>query len=71
MSSPLLSRCHIEHMLSTGADRRGMAAHMGKDVSKLKAKGGGKWKYMSEADMLALSEKYAPYRFVLLLWPGP
>ncbi|KAL9640545.1 MAG: hypothetical protein Q9164_000211 [Protoblastenia rupestris] len=27
---------------------QGMAAFMGKDVSKLKAKGGGKWKYMSE-----------------------
>lgn len=26
--------------------RRGMAAFMGKDVKKLKAKGGGKWKYM-------------------------
>ena len=25
-----------------------MAAFMGKDVKKLKAKGGGKWKYMSE-----------------------
>ncbi len=36
---------------------------MGKDVSKLKAKGGGKWKYMSEADMLKHSEKFAPYRF--------
>ena len=41
-----------------------MAAFMGKDVSKLKAKGGGKWKYMSEADMLKHSEKYAPYRCV-------
>ena len=42
-----------------------MAAFMGKDVSKLKAKGGGKWKYMSEQDMLKHSEKFAPYRFVL------
>jgi DNA-3-methyladenine glycosylase II len=40
-----------------------MAAYMGKDVSKLKAKGGGKWKYMSEADMLKHSEKFAPYRY--------
>jgi DNA-3-methyladenine glycosylase II len=39
-----------------------MAAHFGKDVSKLKAKGGGKWKYMSEKDMLEHSAKYAPYR---------
>ena len=45
--------------------QRGMAALMGKDVKKLKAKGGGKWKYMSEADMLAYSEKFAPYRYVL------
>lgn len=29
-----------------------MAAFMGKDVQKLKAKGGGKWKYMSEVDMV-------------------
>jgi DNA-3-methyladenine glycosylase II len=41
-----------------------MAAYMGKDVSKLKAKGGGKWKYMSENDMLEHSSKFAPYRFV-------
>lgn len=38
-----------------------MAALLGKDVKKLKAKG-GKWKYMSEADMLAYAEKFAPYR---------
>ena len=37
---------------------------MGKDVSKLKAKGGGKWKYMSEQDMITHSEKFAPYRYV-------
>lgn len=41
-----------------------MAAFMGKDVKKLKAKGGGKWKYMSEQDMLRHSEKFAPYRWV-------
>ena len=39
-----------------------MAAWKGKDVSKLKAKGGGKWKYMSEQDMLDLSAPFAPYR---------
>jgi DNA-3-methyladenine glycosylase II len=37
---------------------------MGRDVSKLKAKGGGKWKYMSEKDMLEISKKFAPYRYV-------
>lgn len=44
--------------------RRGMAALMGRDVAKLKAKGGGKWKYMSEKDMLDISAKFAPYRYV-------
>jgi DNA-3-methyladenine glycosylase II len=42
--------------------QRGMAAYIGKDVSKLKAKGGGKWKYMSEKDMLDIANKFAPYR---------
>ena len=53
-------------ILSTGdlGVQRGMAAYVGKDVSKLKAKGGGKWKYMSEQDMLMHSEKFAPYRLV-------
>ncbi len=41
-----------------------MAAFMGKDVKKLKAKGGGKWKYMSEKDMLDLSQPFAPYRYL-------
>jgi DNA-3-methyladenine glycosylase II len=50
--------------------QRGMAAYVGKDVSKLKAKGGGKWKYMSEQDMLTHSEKFAPYRslFMWYMW---
>ncbi|KAK5159636.1 hypothetical protein LTR04_004974 [Oleoguttula sp. CCFEE 6159] len=50
--------------------QRGMAAFMGKDVSKLKAKGGGKWKYMSEKDMLEHSAKFAPYRslFMWYMW---
>lgn len=50
--------------------QRGMAAFMGKDVKKLKAKGGGKWKYMSEQDMLKHSEKFAPYRscFMWYMW---
>lgn len=46
--------------------QRGMAAFVGKDVKKLKGKGGGKWKYMSEKDMLMHSEKFAPYRLVPL-----
>jgi hypothetical protein len=41
-----------------------MAALAGRDISKLKAKGGGKWKYMSEQDMLEMAEKFAPYRCV-------
>lgn len=41
-----------------------MAALSGKDIGKLKAKGGGKWKYMSEKDMLEMAEKFTPYRYV-------
>jgi DNA-3-methyladenine glycosylase II len=41
--------------------QRGMAAFMGRDVSKLKAKG-GKWKYMSEKEMEEIAEKFRPYR---------
>lgn len=37
---------------------------MGRDVNKLKGKGGGKFKYMSEKDMLELAAKFAPYRYV-------
>ncbi|KAI9367548.1 DNA glycosylase [Aspergillus egyptiacus] len=50
--------------------QRGMAAFMGKDVSKLKAKGGGKFKYMSEKDMLEVAAKFAPYRslFMWYMW---
>ncbi len=40
-----------------------MAAYKGKDVAKLKSKG-GKWKYMSEADMLEVAAPFAPYRCV-------
>ncbi|KND91511.1 DNA-3-methyladenine glycosylase [Tolypocladium ophioglossoides CBS 100239] len=49
--------------------QRGMAAFAGRDVAKLKSKG-GKWKYMSEQDMLELSAKFAPYRslFMWLMW---
>ncbi|KAI9850161.1 MAG: 3-methyladenine DNA glycosylase [Thelocarpon superellum] len=50
--------------------QRGLAAYTGKDVSKLKARGGGKWKYMSEKDMLEHSAKFAPYRslFMWYMW---
>ena len=44
-----------------------MATYLGRDVSKLKAKGGGKWKYLSEKDMLDVSAKFAPYRSIYLL----
>jgi DNA-3-methyladenine glycosylase II len=59
-------------ILSTGdlGVQRGMAAFFGKDVKKLKAKGGGKWKYMSEQDMLERSAPFAPYRslFMWYMW---
>ncbi|KAL3468273.1 DNA glycosylase [Aspergillus heterothallicus] len=49
--------------------QRGCAAFSGRDVSKLKAKG-GKFKYMSEKDMLELAAKFAPYRslFMWYMW---
>ncbi|RYP43627.1 hypothetical protein DL768_009826 [Monosporascus sp. mg162] len=49
--------------------QRGMAAFLGRDVAKLKAKG-GKWKYMSEAEMREVSERFAPYRslFMWYMW---
>ncbi|KAK5628807.1 hypothetical protein RRF57_004522 [Xylaria bambusicola] len=46
--------------------QRGMAAFVGRDVAKLKSKG-GKFKYMSEADMKELSDKFKPYRS-LFMW---
>ncbi|KUL84262.1 hypothetical protein ZTR_07557 [Talaromyces verruculosus] len=50
--------------------QRGCAAFVGRDVNKLKAKGGGKFKYMSETDMLELAEKFRPYRslFMWYMW---
>lgn len=45
--------------------QRGMAALMGRDVGKLKAKG-GKWKYMSEKEMEEIAEKFKPYRSVFM-----
>ena len=38
-----------------------MATYMGRDVSKLKGKG-GKWKYMTEKEMLDIAAKFSPYR---------
>jgi DNA-3-methyladenine glycosylase II len=50
--------------------QRGMASFMGKDVGKLKTNGKGKWKYLSEKDMLEASEKFRPYRslFMWYMW---
>lgn len=47
-----------------------MAAFIGRDVGKLKAKGGGKFKYMAEKEMLEISEPFAPYRslFMWYMW---
>ncbi|KAK4162669.1 DNA glycosylase [Cladorrhinum sp. PSN259] len=49
--------------------QRGMAAFVGRDVSKLKNKG-GKWKYMSEKEMEEISERFKPYRslFMWYMW---
>ena len=45
--------------------QRGMAAYLGKDVGKLRNKG-GKWKYLSEKEMLDTAERFSPYRYVTL-----
>lgn len=49
--------------------QRGMAAFVGRDVAKLKSKG-GKWKYMSEQDMIEFSDRFTPYRslFMWYMW---
>ncbi|KAM7207593.1 DNA-3-methyladenine glycosylase [Naviculisporaceae sp. PSN 640] len=49
--------------------QRGMAAFVGRDVAKLKAKG-GKWKYMSEKEMEEISDRFRPYRslFMWYMW---
>jgi 3-methyladenine DNA glycosylase/8-oxoguanine DNA glycosylase len=55
-------------IFSTGdlAVQRGMAALMGKDVNKLKAKGAkNKWKYLSEKEMEEIAEKFRPYRYCI------
>lgn len=58
--------------------QRGMAVWDGRDVNKLRKAGGGegmkkvaaKWKYMSEEDMMRLSEGFKPWRslFCLAMW---
>ncbi|KAK3307918.1 DNA glycosylase [Chaetomium strumarium] len=45
--------------------QRGMAAFVGRDVAKLKAKG-GKWKYISEKEMEEISERFRPFRSVFM-----
>lgn len=45
--------------------QRGMAAFVGRDVGKLKSKG-GKWKYMTEKEMEELAAPFAPYRSVFM-----
>lgn len=49
--------------------QRGMAAFAGRDVSKLRTKG-GKFKYMSEKEMQEMAEPYRPYRslFMWYMW---
>ncbi|KAB5554417.1 DNA glycosylase [Coniochaeta sp. 2T2.1] len=49
--------------------QRGMAAFVGRDVAKLKGKG-GKWKYMSEKEMEEIAERFRPYRslFMWYMW---
>ncbi|RAR11625.1 DNA glycosylase [Stemphylium lycopersici] len=49
--------------------QRGMAIYAGRDVNKLKNKG-GKWKYMSEQEMLSTASKFSPYRslFMWYMW---
>ncbi|KAH9900111.1 DNA glycosylase [Xylariomycetidae sp. FL2044] len=52
--------------------QRGMAAFVGRDVARLKkAKGGSsKWRYMSEAEMVEISDRFRPYRslFMWYMW---
>lgn len=45
--------------------QRGMAAFMGRDVGKLKNKG-GKWKYMTEKEMIEIADRFRPYRSVFM-----
>ncbi|KAH8911686.1 DNA glycosylase [Coniochaeta sp. PMI_546] len=49
--------------------QRGMAAFVGRDVAKLKGKG-GKWKYMGEKEMEEIAARFRPYRslFMWYMW---
>lgn len=49
--------------------QRGMAAYTGRDIGKLKGKG-GKWKYMTEKEMIEIAERFRPYRslFMWYMW---
>ena len=42
-----------------------MATYIGKDTAKLKNKG-GKWKYMTEKEMVDTAAPFSPYRYVPL-----
>lgn len=46
--------------------QRGQAVIAGRDVDKLKTSGKGKWKYMSEGDMIEHSKPFSPYRSTFL-----
>ncbi|KAI5840849.1 DNA glycosylase [Morchella snyderi] len=50
--------------------QRGQAVIAGRDVGKLKSGGKGKWKYMSEEDMIKHSKPFRPYRslYMWYLW---
>lgn len=52
-----------DYLANNKLDRRGIAVYLGKDVAKLKSKG-GKWKYCSEEQMLEVASKFIPYRQV-------
>lgn len=56
-------------LADTAPCRRGMATYVGRDTAKLKAKG-GKFKYMSEQEMVSIASKFSPYRYVGLR-PSP
>lgn len=71
LQNPLSTFWAENLQLTDEKHRRGLAVYLGKDVNKLKAKGGGKWKYMgSEKAMLEAAERFSPYRslFMWYLW---
>ncbi|KAL4895729.1 DNA glycosylase [Aspergillus ambiguus] len=54
-------------VFSTGdlAIQRGMAAFIGRNVAQLQRKK-GKWRYMTEKEMVEMAAKFAPYRSVFM-----